>query len=217
MSPTRVALLALLAAIATGAAAVPKYRPMPPLGRLIGTADAIVTGTVTATSGDTFTLAVEQYLADEKPDQVVVAKPPRKGEIKRWAPYERGQQLLLALQRPAGAKPGAPWQLAGGAEGELVLDQSYLYLEGFFIRELPVEKHRVAGATIEAQRVDRQQAWRAIVDYGSCLQWDSEPGEPPELFMVCQGPVLLEYKKRSPFHDFLTLTSFGPSGGDNKP
>src|SRR6188768_3177501 len=92
-----VLVLSLVAALATAAGGSASFREPVSLARLVGTAHSIVTGTVVATGGETFTLAVERRHGGDVGGKVVVAMPARMPTEPRWQPYRRGEELLLFL------------------------------------------------------------------------------------------------------------------------
>lgn len=153
-----------------------------PLGRMITTADAIVVGTITRVSASRFTLKIGEVLAgDVAARKIDVPFFPAPEDSPRWAPYRRGQEVVLFLGRDRNG-----FRILGRlGEGEIPLDAHYAYFHGRYINTLKPDYYQVDGHRVYLQRLDRAKTLDAIRTYRSSA------GTP-------------RYRSRSPLHEFLT-------------
>jgi hypothetical protein len=194
------ALAAVAFVLLTGpAAAAAGFRAPIPLGELIGTADAIVVGTVRSVRAGSFSFKVEQELRGTAGRQLLrIAKLPPDEESPRWTAYRAGQELLLFLRH------GAGWQVAGRiGEGEIALDRSYAYFPGRSLSFLPPAYYKVHGAKTYLQRIERATLLDAVRGYLRCFSWEPAAAGPRRPRAVCSADDLAAYRARSALHDFL--------------
>lgn len=220
-SPAGVALAAMIALIGTSAGLGGQgFRAPLPLGELVLTADAIVIGEITAVDEDAFTLRIERRLDQEgadpgAPTGTRIEKFPAAETSPRWAPYEAGQALLLFLEAiPCAQRRGdAAWRILGRiGEGEIPLADGYAYFPGRTIEGPERAYHRIYGEEIYIQRLDRETAVSAIVEYRDCFvrapATDAEESAAP--VAVCSPDELARYADRSPLHTQLAREAESP-------
>lgn len=89
----------------------------------------------------------------------------------RAAPYAQGQVFLLFLRR-ASEDQAAPWRILGiGGEGEMPIDDEYVYFHGRFVQSLERRLYVVHGAEREIQRFQTDLFDAAVRGYSRCFAW----------------------------------------------
>ncbi len=205
----RAAVFALLlswAAVASGRS----FQPPLPLGELIGTADAIVVGTVADVRDTTFSLEIEIALAGDFEDGALeIAKFAAPVDNPRWSAYARGQRVLLFLAKVPVAPPCrggsvAAWRIPGRlGEGEIPLEEGYAYFHRRYITPLPPDYYAFHGQTFYLQRLEIETVIDAIRHYRTCFDWSRAVPGAGRPRLSCPLTALCAYRERSPLHDFL--------------
>jgi hypothetical protein len=204
-------LAVLLAAGAAGSGASPAATAMAdyatiPLDRLIGTAQLIVAGEVTALRERTVTLRVASTLAGDAPSgtiEVIQYVPSKFEGAPRSSPYRAGQSFLLFLVRDEKQSDSA-WRILGaGGEGEMPLDEGFVYFHGRHVEGLAASTYRVHGSERKIQRTDAKTFCDAVEGYRECFRWKpgSTESTPPE--RLCGGEALDRYARTSEIHRHL--------------
>ncbi|HYR30118.1 MAG TPA: hypothetical protein VEU30_16755 [Thermoanaerobaculia bacterium] len=152
-----------------------------PLGEVISSADVVAVGTIEKVSASTFTLAVDDVLigkTDAK--RIEIEKFAASAESPRWAPYARGQSVIVFLAH----QRCGPFRILGRlGEGEIPLDAKFAYFHGRYVDVLQPDWYEVDGRRVYLQRFDRAMTMDAIRG-----------------FRNADG----DYRSRSKLHEFLS-------------
>ncbi|HEX5708802.1 MAG TPA: hypothetical protein VFX96_16000 [Pyrinomonadaceae bacterium] len=180
------------------------YAPIP-LDRLIGTSQLIVTGEVSAVKESTFTLRVERTLAGESAaPEIEVSVPVYFEEGPRPAPYKAGQSLLLFLVRDDGQSRKG-WRVMGaGGEGEMPLQDGFVYFHGSNLEGLPFGTHRVHDAERRIQRFEAEPFLDAVKGYRACFAWKPAAAERDAPTRICDAEAAAQYARASDIHKYLS-------------
>lgn len=200
--------LVLLAYFATVSAQ--GFRAPMPLGKLIGTADAIIIGSISKIDDTTFTLEVKDTLAGKPEGGLLeIAKFVAPVENPRWADYAKGQRLAVFLVKgshlPLRLKYQlSDWKILGWlGEGEIALEGSYAYFHRRFITTLQPDYYSFHGQTSYLQRIKRDTLVDAIRGYRACFDWTERVLKEGRPVLTCSPAALSVYRERSPLHIFL--------------
>lgn len=184
------------------------FEPIP-LPRLIGTAELVVVGQVEEVQEETFSFRVQSVLVGESVGQSidVIQYVPRRFECPRAAPYESGQAFMLFLTQDPEAQDEQRWRILGiVGEGEMPLENGFVYFHGRFVEGLERDKYVVHGAERVIQRYQADAFEAAVRNYRHCFVWETDPtGERPEPSCICSDSDLKQYRSQSDIHEYLTL------------
>lgn len=202
------------------------YNPIP-LPRLIGMADLTVTGSITSVQDSTFTFQVSQFLTGDLPSKSIEVKKyiPVVFFSPRSMPYMKQQRFALFLQKPNQQDAPEIWNILGYAgEGELPIDDAFIYLESTDLEGLPKKTYDVHGIKRVLQRYGLPEFKDAVKDYQSCFSWDLETytknDKQRERWVAsksCNENGLSDYRSKSWLHDYLareTLSKIQKSSDD---
>lgn len=176
-----------------------------PLDRLIGTATLIVLGDVAATKKDSFRLRVTETLAGRASPEIEVRPyiPSRFEGTPRPAPYRQGQSFLLFLVEEE-SHPQGPWKILGsGGEGEMPVEEGFVYFHGRNVEGLPFGRYRVHEADRNIQRFDARAFVDAVERYRECFEWKPGSSERSRPASRCDQATLDELARTSPIHRHL--------------
>jgi hypothetical protein len=177
-----------------------------PLDRLIGTAQLIVAGEVVTVKERTVTLRVANTLAGNAPSSPIEVNqyiPSRFEGAPRSAPYRSGQSFLLFLVADT-KQGGMAWTILGaGGEGEMPLEDAFVYFHGRTVNGLPFASYRVHGAERKIQRVDAKTFYDAISGYRVCFRWKPGSSERTQPVRRCGQDALDRYTRTSDIHRHL--------------
>ena len=182
------------------------YDPIP-LARMIGTTELAVIARVTAVRDDDLTLAVERRLRGTVGDQLIMAKfVPSKFDSPRAAPYTEGQQFVLFLTRPDAQVDR--WRVRGlGGEGELPLENGYVYFHGRVVQGLERAEYRVHGVDRNIQRFPVEPVSAAVRAYARCFAWEQDDRRRWHSRQICNETTLRTYRRESRVHELITAES----------
>ena len=194
-----------------------------PLERLVGMADLIVTGSVGDVEENVFEFNVAVFMTRPlNSNKITVAKyvPP---EI--FAPgivvYEKGQRFALFLAS-AGSDRG-PWIIIGYAgEGELPIEDGFVYFEPYDLEGLEYGTSEVHGITTRIQSFGLADFEDAVRGYRQCFSWklkgiikNMKKRERWVPSKVCSDETIAVYRAKSWLHDYLTENTMRRIGDGN--
>lgn len=177
-----------------------------PLPRLIGLADLIVSGTIASVEESTYEFRTDEILKGSASGNIRVTQfVPSRFDGPRAAPYATGQRFLLFLEtQPEGAEH---WKIMGlGGEGEMPLEDGYVYFHGRRLEDLALGEFRVHGTHRRIQRVSVEDFRDAVRGYLRCFRWHPAGGDRvrPEPEQICDDVAVAEYRAAGPMHERLT-------------
>ena len=192
----------------TAALSQADYEPLA-LHELFLGSDIIVLGAIEEVRDDTFLLEDYEVLSGPDPDRAL--------EVKRfvdwsgnsrWNEYRAGQKVLLFLTRPGDElKDGPrPWKIRGyGGEGEMPVEDGFIYCHGLFLEGFSKQRFRVQQGTLDGYRFHLDDFLSALKGYNSCFQFDEGPNKrhPKSIVQQCDDETLANYRKQSPLHHYL--------------
>lgn len=187
------------------------YDPIP-LARLIGTTDLAVIGEVIAVEDGFVTIGVGEVLLGDAGSELRMAEfVPSKFDPPRAAPYARGQRFVLFLTRESGAAES--WRVRGlGGEGEMPVEDGYVYFHGRVVQGLPKGTYRVHGAERDIQRFDLDAFGDAVRGYTACFAWKQDERRRWEASVECEASELRSYRDRSRIHEIIAAESLKSAG-----
>jgi len=181
-----------------------------PLGEMIGTADAVMVGTITETFDSGIRVRVEEVLAGEVRERSIeVQRFPAPAESPRWAPYAGGQTIVFFLKRSSeqpGDEASAAWTIMGRiGEGEIPLEGDSAFLHGRYldVEALPQGYYEFHGQTSYLQRLEREVVLDALRTYRECWDWRAGPRDSGAPTSRCSREAQMDYASRSALHSFL--------------
>lgn len=175
-----------------------EFRQGPGLVAIAASADAVVIAEIARVHDGAFVARIIKSLhGDAGSASETTVSFSRFGPTEpRWAPYATGQKLVLFLQQT----PGASWRIAGmSGEGELPVDEGFLYLTGHFVEGLDLQRYQAMGSEIASQRIALADFEDAITGLFACFSFSDR--EPPQ--QLCDDTALSAYSARSPLHRYL--------------
>lgn len=182
------------------------YEPVP-LDRLIGIAQLIVAGEVSNVKDQTFTLRPTLTLAGEAPSaeiEVVKFIPNRFEGAPRPGPYKPGQSFLWFLIKDPKDQLQNRWKILGiGGEGEMPLQDGFVYFHGRNVAGIPFGSYRVHEVERNIQRYEAAQLFDAVKGYRSCFVWKAGKTERPEPTRICDTAAFDQLARRSSIHKYL--------------
>lgn len=185
------------------------YEP-PHLWELIGESEFIVLGTISEVREETVVLE----------DYDVIFGPRSEGplEVKRlvdwsgasrWTAYRAGQILLLLLSTPAPAgEEDEPqiWQIRSiGGEGEMPVENGFVYTRGPVIGRSGIQKYTVYQGTLYGHRFDVETFVSAVVGFKRCFRIFRADVETDSrtVLQLCDDETLDAYRRESELHRYL--------------
>ncbi len=181
------------------------YAPIP-LDRLIGTAELIVTGEVLTVKDGTFTARIKNTLVGEASPEAEIQQyipSPFEG-APRPSPYQAGQTFLWFLMTDEKNQRQKAWRIMGaGGEGEMPIEDGFVYFPSRHVEGLTSESHRVQGAQRSIQRFDAEAFFDAVKKYRACFKWQPPKAEKPKPSKICDQPNLDQFSRRSAIHKYL--------------
>lgn len=134
-------------------------------------ADAIVQGTITNTivgpQGGHFILSIESVIAGPiSTSEVEVEKFQDWTCAQRWAPYARGQRVLLFLGK---SQKGGWYILSAGGEGEMPIVDRHVFTSYSELALHPPSKHAVHGGTHYGSQIELATLLNALAAARSCF------------------------------------------------
>ncbi len=188
---------------------VQDYQPIP-LPRLIAMSELVVLGSITEVLDSQYRLQVFEVLKGEDQRNTIIVNQfiPSKFDGPRSVPYARDQQFLLFLFNPN--KDGLVWTILGNGEGEMPVEEGFVYFEGSFIEGLEKKAIEVQGKNRNLQRFDYSYLKDAVTHYGSCFNWqiteEVKNDKKRQRWLPsnrCDEQMTKEYKSRSWIHWYL--------------
>lgn len=179
------------------------YEP-PRLSELIGESELIVLGTISDVQEKTVVLE----------DYEVIFGPRGEGPLEvrrfvdwsgasRWTAYRAGQTVLLLLSRPAAAEEeGEPraWRIRGiGDEGEMPVENGFVYTHGPVLGRSDMQKYIVDQGTLYGRRFDVKTFVSAVEGFKRCFGFargDAET-DSPTVLQLCDDEALDAYRRES--------------------
>jgi len=177
-----------------------EFRQGPGLFAIATLADAIVIGRIASAHRDGLDIRVLQQLHGDAAAGAVIKVENSVFEDTdpRWAPYAAGQTLVLFLKRPEAKR--SRWRVLGiSGEGELPVDEKFVYLTGHYVEGLTVERYLTMGAKVTSQRIAKADFVDAIEGLFACFRREGEAAP----VQVCDNAALSDYAARSPLHRYL--------------
>jgi hypothetical protein len=110
----------------------------------------------------------------------------------------------LFLFRDGQTEAQNAWRILGaGGEGEMPVQDSFVYFHGRHVEGLPSGAHRVHGTERNIQRYDAQVFFDAVKRYRDCFEWKPGKGEMPEPATKCAEAAIERYARTSDIHRYL--------------
>ncbi len=189
-----------------------EFRQPPPLARIVGTAEAIVTGTIRSVADRSFRLSPSRVVDSDKllPGQALTVARERRFRFEpRWAPYEAGQTVLVFLSRDgAEGRPG--WHFAARPEdSEWPVAQDTVYFHNRFIEGLPMRKVEIDGHRFPAQALPAEDVLSAFRQYRACYRWTGDSLQTGLPERTCPRERVKEFASRTPLHRQLIRETAG--------
>jgi len=150
------------------------YQPIP-LARLIGMSQYIVMGTLTDVKEDFIVLSIKDRLSNiDISETIRINKfnPPAVLDAKA-IPYHPGQEFIYFLS-PSEKNSKIPhWNVVGfGGEGEMPIEDDFVYFEGSFIQGLVPQTYQLYDKEVTLQRFSLSEVKNAIIEYRTCFLWN---------------------------------------------
>ncbi len=184
-----------------------------PFERLIGTAKLIVTGTVEDVGDSGFKFYIDEYLLHRHVSRTIDVTKYIPAEIFacRSLPYEKGQRFTLFLTKSGQNRTDQPWNIIGHAgEGEMPIDDDFIYFEGYDLKGLEHKPREVHGVTREIQRFNVNDFKDAVKKYHECFSWElveyiknNKKRERWQPSKRCPDVTVENYQARSWLHEYL--------------
>ena len=178
-----------------------------PLDRLIGTAELIVMGEVLTVKDATFVARRNSILAGNLPSpemEILQYVPSRFEGAPRPAPYQTGQTFLWFLVKDQKQPRPDQWRIMGaGGEGEMPIQDDFVYFPGRHVEGLATETRRVQGAQRNIQRYDAQEFLEAVKKYRACFTWKSANAARPKPVATCNQAALDQLSRTSTMQKYL--------------
>jgi hypothetical protein len=182
-----------------------------PLDRMIGTAETLVVGEVASVSDATFRANVKEVVAgDFSSKQLEIAQyiPSRFEGKPRAVSYATGQTFLWFLVKDEKLQRPNVWRIMGaGGEGEMPIDDGFVYFPARHIDGLKAEPYRVHGAERTTERFELPAFIDAVKNYRKCFKWEPAKVERPKPVAVCDQATLDQLAKTSVAHKYLVTTT----------
>lgn len=194
---------AVLGTISAGPA-VAKYSSLG-VSERTAKADAIVLGAISSVEARDFIFRVERVLKGSP-----TLKSLRIHRFQnwtcaiRWAPYEKGQRLILFIRRAPDV--ARTWRVLGaGDEGEAPVEGGKAFLKPGFNESGQRSSQATAyGRAIAARGYDLKELTDAIAGYGGIYRWGNEGQDGGQsITQTASDTALTAYRARSPVHDYL--------------
>ncbi len=206
---TRQAILAFLVLlISSPLFAGEAFRAPPPLAEIVGAADAIVIGRIMSINDETFKLRFTEVISLRKPfnqRSLTVRRSPRLSTEPRWAPYKKGQNILIFLKGDDETGQGV-WSFAGTPnDSEWPVNEKVIYFYDRFIDGLPINSIKLGSYRFFAQMLPRTTVISALKGYRSCFYWEAARSN--ELMLprrICGDEELEAFRSESVIHQHLT-------------
>ncbi len=178
-----------------------------PLSRMIGSAELIVWGRVNAVHDSTFVFMINKQLSGNNKDtliEVLKVKPDKFANVQP-PPYKTGEAFMLFLSHPVTAVKSRVWRVMGvSGEGQMPVENGYIYFQGNNINGLEFENFKVRGEDLYVQRFDFGTFLNAVEGYNKCFRWsltsDKNKWIPEKICSDCQ---LGKFGKLSFMHNYL--------------
>lgn len=155
-----------------------QFRVPTPLAQIVGSADAVVIGRISAVEPETFTLYVEEVIVSRvaaELQSLTIDRASRAPTDPRWAPYREEQTILVFLKSLDG---GGRWAFAGPPnDSEWPVDGERVYMYDRFVEGLPLQKIHLDGQEFHAQSLPRATVVAALEDYSSVFRWEKLPAQ----------------------------------------
>ena len=186
------------------------YEPIP-LPKLIGMSELIISGFITDNIDSCNTFQIEEILAGEYKKEMIKVHQftPSKFDEPRQVPYALGQHYLLFLQKAI--ENDSTWSILGfGGEGEMPIQEEFVYFDGSFINGLESKPYQVLGKTRPVQRFDIKDFKNAVANYASCFEWqlkeEVKNNKKRERWIPinnCNDKSINDYQLKSWIHQYL--------------
>lgn len=145
-----------------------------PFTQLIGMSDLIVIGAVKDIGDSTFNFHLDEFLLNSySSDSLIVRKfIPSKFDEPRVLPYFTMQRFVLFLTKPLHENAQFSWNIIGHAgEGEMPIDDDFIYFEGYDLKGLEHKSREVHGVTRKIRRFNLDDFKDAVKKYNECFSW----------------------------------------------
>jgi hypothetical protein len=188
------------------------YLPVP-LSRLIASASLGVLGTITGVEEAYFYFQIDEFIVNEQPERnITVTKYiPLDMFLPRSLPYAANQRFILFLKEKEVEGTDPLWEIIGAAgEGELPVDDQYVYLEGHDLQGLASDVYPSRGGVRAMQRFDLEEFLDAATTYKSCFSWElikyfknNKERQRWQAFVHCDDEQRKSWADRSWMHNYL--------------
>ena len=188
------------------------YAPVP-FARLIGMADLIVVGDVETIEESTFQFHVDEFLVNHHASRSLNVEKyiPPEFIAPRALTYATGQRFILFLIKPDQNKTVQSWKILGIAgEGEMPIEDEYVYFNVYDLEGLEHTSHEVHGVTRNLQRYNLEIYKDAVKNYTTCFSWklvkfiknkkERSRWVPSK---ICPNESVLNYQAKSWVHEYL--------------
>jgi len=184
-----------------------------PLDRMIGTAEFIVVGEVVSMSDTTLRARVDSAVVGDFSGPLEIAQyiPSRFEGTPRPAPYATGQRFLWFLVKDEKLRPNV-WRIMGaGGEGEMPIDDNFVYFPARHIEGLKAEAYRVHGAQRTTERFELPAFLDAVKNYRKCVKWEPARSQRPKPVVNCDQGTMDQLSKTSLVQKYLITTTLNRS------
>ncbi len=184
-----------------------------PLPLLIGMADLVVIGKVTEIGDSTFKFHVDEFLLNKYSSDLLIVRKfiHSKFDEPRPLPYATKQSFALFLTKPEQDNPPHPWNIIGyTGEGEMPIENGFVYFEGSYLQELERKPYEVQGVSRNLQRFRLPDFKDAVQNYGECFSWrlveyikNNKKRERWQPSKKCPDATVNTYQAKSWIHEYL--------------
>lgn len=176
-----------------------KYAPLA-LHDLVGASDLIVIGSISQLNSKSFILEVSQVIAgDYDKGQIKVEKFKDWTCAARWCKYDKGQNVMLFLEKPD--KNNSSFSIrSGGGEGEMPVVDEFVYYRGRSIDDIPQEIYKVFGESLYGQKISLEEFINSIQQYRKCFQVETDKSSGfsiKSIQQLCSPTEIESYRKSS--------------------
>ena len=179
-----------------------------PLDRLIGTAELIVKGEVSAVKDSVFTIRNSTVLAGSPTSPEIEIHqyiPSRFEGTPRPVAYKAGQTFLWFLMKDEKDSGQKPWRIMGAAgEGEMPIEDGFIYFPARHVEGLASESHRVQGVQRNIERFAAEEFLDAVKKYRACFEWKAAKVGRARPTRICDQANLEQFSRTSTIHKYLT-------------
>src|SRR5690242_5812941 len=176
-----------------------------PLSKMIGTADLIVWGSVKTVHDSSFVLNIHKNLngTNIQGSVEVLNVTPDKFSSQKPVPYKKDQSFILFLTKPKDFEKKSRWKTMGFGEGQMPVENDYVYFMANNIDDLKFDNYVVQGVKQYVQRFESAIFLKAVEEYTKCFRWTKISATRATPQIIGTEAQVTEFSKKSLIHSYL--------------